>query len=230
MSISGKTVLVFIAHPDDEVQSAGTLAKLVKDGNTVHMCIATDGDKGVHTLEIKPHELVDTRKREMAEVAGIIGLSEIIWLGFSDGSLELLREELKERVFRTIRRYKPDVVISFDGWTRWDPHSDHRTIGQVSTEAAYLADGLWYYPQHHTEGLLAHRVSETYLFASEEPNYVVDITPFYGQRLACAQAYRSQWKFDYDERMTKRLNDQGRPITDKYREGFRRIRNEGLDL
>ena len=33
----GKTVMVFSPHPDDDLASAGTMAKLVANGNTVYM-------------------------------------------------------------------------------------------------------------------------------------------------------------------------------------------------
>jgi LmbE family N-acetylglucosaminyl deacetylase len=232
MSVTGKRVLVFIAHPDDEIQAAGTLAKLSRSGNDVYLCIATDGDKGTHDINVKPHEIKAIRREEMAAVAKILGFKELIWLGFSDGTLENRRPEVKEAVFRTIRQVKPDIVMSFDGWARWDPHSDHRTIGQVATEAAYLADGLWYYPEHTTQGLAAHRTPETYLFATEEPNHVVDITETYELKVKAAQVYVSQWgaNLDYDQRLVARLKAQGRPESDKYKETFRRIRDEGLAI
>jgi len=230
MSVTGKTVLVFIAHPDDEVQAAGTLCKLARAGNSIYLVVATNGDKGTHDPNVKPHEITAVRKREIARVAEIIGLKEVLWLGFSDGTLEYRRQEVKEAVFRTIRTYKPDIVFSFDGWARWDPHSDHQTIGQVATEAAYLADGLWYFPEHTAEGLGAHWTAETYLWASDEPNHEVEITEFYDLKVACAKAYASQWKFGYDEMLTKRLKANGRPESDKYVERFRRIRDSGLPI
>jgi LmbE family N-acetylglucosaminyl deacetylase len=230
MSVTGKTVLCFIAHPDDEVQASGTLAKLARNGNDIYMVVATNGDKGTHDPNVKPVQITSIRKEEMTNVATILGLKGVLWLGYSDGSLEFRRQELKEAVFRTIRQCKPDIVFSFDGWARWDPHSDHRTIGQVVTEAAYLADGLWYFPEHTTEGLDAHRTPETYLFASDEPNHTVDITELYEAKLHCAKAYGSQWKFDYDQMLVKRLKAQGKPESDKYVERFRRIRDEGLAI
>src|SRR5687767_287399 len=44
---SAPTVLAVFAHPDDERVVGPLLARLARQGTTVHLAIATDGSKGV---------------------------------------------------------------------------------------------------------------------------------------------------------------------------------------
>ncbi|HET6871818.1 MAG TPA: PIG-L deacetylase family protein, partial [Sporolactobacillaceae bacterium] len=98
--MQNKKVLVFIAHPDDETSCGGTIAKLTKAHNDVVIAIATNGDKGTHTTTITPDEISATRKKEMANTAAILGVKDVIWLGFDDGSLDARHQEVKEKCFR----------------------------------------------------------------------------------------------------------------------------------
>ncbi len=228
--IEGKKVLVFTAHPDDEVACGGTIAKLTRNNNDVVVVIATNGDKGTHDPSVLPEEISKTRKREMDRAAQILGLDKVIWLGFDDGSLETNRDLLKESVYRTIREEKPHAVITFDPWKRWDPHPDHRTIGFVAVEAAYLSNGCWYYPEHLEDGLQPHDVDEIYLFHSDDPNYSVDIKDTFDVKLKAANAHESQrLQFPtFGEKYLYGLKNQGVSEEDWYKEKFRKVNDSDL--
>ena len=184
-------VLVMIAHPDDETPCGGTIAKLAKQGHEVVIAVATNGNKGTHDSRVTPERIAQIRRREMERACELLGVSKLIWFGLDDGTL---RENpfLKERVYRTIRTEKPDILITFDPWKKWDFHPDHRTIGHLATEAGYLADGCWYFPEHMAEGIEPCKPREMYLFWSDEPNYAVDITDTFEQKYRAADAHVSQ--------------------------------------
>jgi LmbE family N-acetylglucosaminyl deacetylase len=231
--IQNKKVLVFIAHPDDETSCGGTIAKLTREQNDVVIAIATNGDKGTHTVNVSPQEISATRKKEMANTASILGVKDVIWLGFDDGTLEARKQEVKEICFRVIRQEKPDVVITFDPWKRWDVHSDHRTIGFAASEAAYLADGCWYYPEHLSEGLEPHDVEETYLFHSDEPNYWVDVKETFSIKIKAADAHESQsarFEETFGERVLSYLKSTAQNEDDLYKEAFRKLNQSKLEL
>jgi LmbE family N-acetylglucosaminyl deacetylase len=231
--IRNKKVLVFIAHPDDETSCGGTIAKLTRHQNDVVIAIATNGDKGTHTVNVSPQEISATRKKEMANTASILGVKDVIWLGFDDGTLEARKQEVKEICFRVIRQEKPDVVITFDPWKRWDVHSDHRTIGFAASEAAYLADGCWYYPEHLSEGLEPHDVEETYLFHSDEPNYWVDVKETFSIKIEAADAHESQsarFEETFGERVLSFLKSRTQNEDDLYKEAFRKLNQSTLEL
>jgi LmbE family N-acetylglucosaminyl deacetylase len=231
--IQNKKVLVVIAHPDDETSCGGTIAKLTREQNEVVIAIATNGDKGTHTVNVSPQEISATRKKEMSNTAAILGVKDVIWLGFDDGTLESRKQEVKEMCFRVIRQEKPDVVLTFDPWKRWDVHSDHRTIGFAASEAAYLADGCWYYPEQLSEGLEPHDVEETYLFHSDEPNYWVDVKDTFSIKIEAADAHESQsarFEETFGERVLSFLKSSSQNEDDLYKEAFRKLNQSKLEL
>lgn len=67
-----KVAMCLMAHPDDcEILAAGTLALLVKKGWKVHIVTMTPGDCG--SMDQGPQAIADTRRREGAAAAKIIG-------------------------------------------------------------------------------------------------------------------------------------------------------------
>lgn len=230
--MKNKKALIFIAHPDDEVACGGTIAKLVQNGNQVVVAIATDGRNGTHNYNVSPEEISQTRKKEMKNAADVLGVNHVIWMDFQDGTLEFNLSKLKESAFKIIREEKPDIVFTFDPWKRWDPHSDHRTIGFVAVEAAYLADGCWYYPQHIEQGIEPHNVLETFLFHSDEPNYFNNIKDNFETKINAANEHKSQ-SLQFDSFGEKYLNGQkSRMKSEKelYIEAFCKMNNSDISL
>jgi len=228
MAVQGKTIMMLIAHPDDETRGSGTLAKLVKQGNKVIIVVATNGDKGTHDPSVSPIQIAATRRVEMANTAKILGV-QVVWLGFPDGSLEA-SANLKEAVFRVIRTHRPDIFITFDPFKKYDEHSDHMTIGRVGFEAAYLADGCWYYPEHALEGIEANKPQEVYLFNPEAPNYTVDIRDVWRTKMDAAEAHTSQFKGKFEERMKSYVATGRRSEDELYTEVFHKVYDSELEL
>jgi LmbE family N-acetylglucosaminyl deacetylase len=228
MTIQGKLIMTLIAHPDDETQCSGTLAKLTKCGNQVVIVVATNGDKGTHDTSVKPGDISATRRTEMEKAAATIGAT-VEWLGFPDGTLSDATN-LKEAVFRIIRKYRPDVLVTFDPFKKYDPHSDHITIGRIGFEAAYLADGCWYYPEHTMEGLEAYKPQEVYLFNPEVPNYTVDIHDSWQTKIQAADAHVSQFGGNFEQRMKDRLQRCGLSEDQLYSEVFYKVYDTDLNF
>ncbi|WP_052487440.1 PIG-L deacetylase family protein [Gordoniibacillus kamchatkensis] len=185
------TVLVVIAHPDDETACGGTIAKLAEEGHRVVVAVATNGNKGTHDPAVTPEMLSQMRVREMEQACAALGVSKLIRYDYDDGALAD-SPDLKERIYRTIREEKPDILITFDPWRKYEFHPDHRTVGMLAAEAAYLADGCWYFPQHAAAGLMPCKPQEVYLFWSDEPNYTVDVAATWERKLRAADAHASQ--------------------------------------
>lgn len=191
MPVTGKKVLVCTAHPDDETLCSGAIMKLVAGGNRVSLLVATSGNRGTHDMSVKPEEVAAARKGEMEAAAALLGIEKLIWLGIDDGSL-YETQDLKKRVFGVMREEDPDIVLTFDPWTRYEFHSDHRTIGLLATEAAYLARCVWYFPEHAEAGKRATKGPEVYLFAPSEPNYHVDVTDYVARKVEAGVVHESQ--------------------------------------
>lgn len=208
--MNGKHVMVCIAHPDDEVFCSGTILRLVDTGNHVTIVVGTKGEKGSHDPEMTPERIEQMRREEMTEAAHRLGVKEVVQLGYRDGELQYATD-LKETLFRLVRSIRPDVVITFDPWKRYEIHSDHRVIGFAMIEAAHLGANCWYYNAQLNEQILCHRSQELYLFNCDEPNYYVDITDVFDRKLTAASAHASQFGANVTARRLREIINQMNP-------------------
>jgi LmbE family N-acetylglucosaminyl deacetylase len=172
-----KLVMVIAAHPDDsEFGCGGTIARWVREGQQVICVVCTNGDKGTSDPDMTGERLAAIREQEQREAAKVLGVSEVLFLGYQDGSLED-NTEFREKLVRLLRKYRPDVVITHDPKLRYMGHRDHRIAGTVAMDAIfpYSRDRLSY-PEHEAEGLLPHKVKEVYFTGSEDPDVFIDIS------------------------------------------------------
>lgn len=188
-----RTGMVIVAHPDDaEFMCAGTVARWCAQGWTVYYVLATSGDKGTHDPALSPQELAAIREQEQREACRVLGVKEVVFLGYPDGFLRP-DAEFRGEIVRLLRRYRPDVVITWDGFRAGFNHSDHRAVGVAVRDAVYPAvrDHL-YYPEHGEEGLEAHQVNDLLLAGSDAPDYHVDVGPYWETKLQAVLCHRSQ--------------------------------------
>jgi hypothetical protein len=117
----------------------------------------------------------------------VLGVNpEIEFLGYEDGRLsETPLNELREKCMRAIRRHRPDIVFTWDAFTPYEEHQDHRSVAMAVTEAASFSHFPLYHPEHLKEGLEPHYVGERYYFAKSprDANKVVDISDFIGRKV-----------------------------------------------
>ena len=186
-------VLVISPHPDDsEFGVAGSVARWVKEGKVVVYVICTNGEKGTSDPAVSPDALKVIRQKEQKAAADLLGVHEVIFLGYEDQGLEdtsLFRKD----IVRWIRHFKPDTLVTADPYRRYIWHRDHRITGQVVLDAAfpYARDHLAY-PDLLEEGLEPHKVKEILTWASEDPNYYSDITATFETKLAALRCHDSQ--------------------------------------
>ena len=221
-------VLVIVPHPDDaEFGAAGTVAKLVRSDKRVVYIICTNGDKGTSDRQMQPEKLSEVRQAEQRAAAKILGVSEVIFMGYHDQELEYT-PEFRKQLVRLIRQYRPQTVITVDPYQRylwW--HRDHRICGEVAMDAIfpYARDHLAY-PDLLEEGLEPHKVIELLLMNSESINYRVDITEVYDIKMAAVAAHKSQMAGMTQERiewLRQRFREIARDEEYELGEGFHRV-------
>jgi len=127
-------ILVFGAHPDDELTMAPTMAMLAEQGVEVYICISTNGSEGYPKPEWK-NEIVQMRAQEMAEADEIIGTTERIFIGADDMGLTNDKQTFKEFI-RVVRQVRPEVVFTHGPH---DMHRDHLNTHAISREAVWQA-------------------------------------------------------------------------------------------
>jgi bacillithiol biosynthesis deacetylase BshB1 len=174
-------VLAISAHPDDvEMTCSGTLVQLKARGYRFGILDLTAGEMGTRGT-------AETRAKEAARAAEILGAEFRETLDLGDGGLRTGREE-ELAVIDVIRREKPRIVLSpFPD----DRHPDHRRAGELVTDAAFYA-GLRKLETNHP----AHRPQQTVYFSTFElqpPGFVVDVTPAMDKRRAAILAFESQF-------------------------------------
>jgi len=188
-----ETYMLVVAHPDDaEFSSAGTIARLTREGKRVVIIQVTSGDKGTSNPEIPPEQLAEIREAEELEAARRLGVAETVFLRLTDGELEP-NLEFREKIVRMIRTHRPDVIITHDPYRPYALHPDHRAVGFAATDAVYpTARDPHYFPEHLRAGLQPHKTAEIWYFNAEHPDLVVDITDTIETKFDALRAHASQ--------------------------------------
>jgi len=191
-----KKILVFAPHPDDaEFYAGGLIASLVAIGDRVKIITITDGWCG--SYRHSQMELVQVRQMEARRAAEIMG-TEVAFFGYHDFTLDTLPPgELREKLIRSIRMEKPDIVITIDPMATNEVHPDHRALARASGDAVAHSGLPLVYPEHISDGLEAHFVPEKY-FYSDDParyNHFIDISAYIEMKLEGMRAHQSQVEF-----------------------------------
>ena len=188
-------IMVLSAHPDDaEFGVAGTVARWTREGRQVVYVICTNGDKGTTDRRLAPAQLSEIRQKEQQAAARVLGVREVVFLGYTDQSLEDT-PEIRKQVVRLIRIYRPNILVTSDPYRRYLWHRAPRIIGQVAMDAVfpYARDHLAY-PDLLAEGLEPHKVEEILFWAAEDINFRSDITATFDLKIKALRCHASQIK------------------------------------
>ena len=133
-------LLLIFAHPDDESFAlGGTIAKYAEQGVHITLVAATKGEAGKAAGICKPEDLGSIREKELQSAAKILGISNVIFLGYRDKEVPLAPPlEIVEKLVRIIRDVRPQVIITF-GADGASGHRDHRAIHHFTKTAIQFA-------------------------------------------------------------------------------------------
>ena len=193
-----RRILCISAHPDDnEFTVGGTVARWAREGRDVAFCLVTTGGAGVNEHTPSPDGLIPIRERETRAAARILGVTELVFLGYTDGTLEptlALRRDLT----RVIRRYRPDIVVTGDPTVRYYGseymnHPDHRAAASAALDAVFpSSETSAIFPELLAEGLPPHKVKQVFLSGALQPDVFVDIARTLRVKCRALKAHRSQ--------------------------------------
>jgi len=212
------------AHPDDETQVGGTLAKFAMKGHRVVICVISKGEKG--HMEIPPDKLAKIRDKEMAKAAEILGAEYYGNLGLPDQEV-FVTNEFVHQVTEVIRNVIPDIVITH--WER-DYHPDHNNTSIAVTSAVLAAVN----PSYKTK-TPAHWVQRLYYADTQngldfEPDFWIDISDTIETKLKAFAAHKTQMEWlglggrDPLERARVHARFRGIQANVNYAEAFRSTR------
>ncbi len=227
----GRALVVF-AHPDDaEFLCGGTIAGWTARGTEVAYACATDGSAGWNGPDQTREEIAAIRERELLEAAEVLGVSEVRFLGFVDGSLEP-NLQLRRAVTREVRRFRPDVIVAPDPSMLWAGrsyinHPDHRAVGEaVLAVVACDAPTRPQFPELLGEGFEPFKVLALWLATEHrEADTKIDITETIDRKVKALRAHRSQVEnmgdFDVDARLREWASQVAGDTEMEYAEAFR---------
>lgn len=132
-----------LAHPDDEsLGTGGTLARYAAEGVETFLLTATRGERGRFgdSGEHPGPEVVGAaREAELRAAASVLGIREVVQLGFPDGGLDAVDPTHAQNLIAShLRRIKPHVVVTFGPEGAYG-HPDHIAICQLTTAAVVRA-------------------------------------------------------------------------------------------
>lgn len=232
--LKGTSVLVIAAHPDDaDFYCGGTIARWIEEGSNVNYVICTDGALGSEDGRISSDELIELRKREQKAANQIMGVLETVYLNHPDMGLlggELLRKELA----REIRRFKPQILMTFDPWLKYELHPDHTVAGFETIYARLAARMPLKYRDLENDGYPAWQgISEIYLFKTDNPNTWVETEDHLRVKIEVLKCHKSQFgHMIQDESQAEYLlreMSHKHPETGRISEGFKVIKLEGIE-
>jgi LmbE family N-acetylglucosaminyl deacetylase len=223
-----ESVMAIVAHPDDiEFGCVGTIAKWVQHGARAAYLLLTSGDVGIATEGMTRQQAVDIREAEQRAAAEIAGVKDVIFLREPDGMLQATLE-LRKKVVREIRRFRPEVVILMDPSLLWAGdgyinHPDHRAAGTVAVDAVFPAAGQPnLFEELAQEGLTAHKVRKVYANNWREADTYVSIDDTIDVKIAALRAHKSQMgDWDPEPRVKEWAAERAKGKEMHYAEGFR---------
>lgn len=178
-------ILVFGAHPDDELTMTGTMAMLADSGVYVAVVTMTNGNEGYPRPEMRD-TIVATRRGEMADADAVLGIARRYALDSDDMGLTADKATVKECI-RIVREVRPDAVFVHGPHDR---HRDHLATHTVGVQATW----------HAGEPVAAElgepwRTPHVYYYKGcrlELPTVVIDTTDWQHKRLEALATQVSQ--------------------------------------
>ncbi len=139
-----------VAHPDDECFAFGGALALAGDrGVETFVVCLTDGQAAsARGTAVDGAELGRMRRGELVASCKILGVTHQEVLDFDDGRLEFVDfSRTASRLVERMRRFRPDVVITFGGDGGPNTHADHMMVSMLTTAAFHWSGRAKRYPE-----------------------------------------------------------------------------------
>jgi len=122
-------ILIFAAHPDDEVLGMGGTIKKLSNQNQVDLCVVSEGATAQYTDE----KMIQKRKEACKKSSKILGIKNISFLDFPDMRLDTIPHlEMNKSLEQIISKIKPKVVFT-------TPHHDLNKDHQIVFDSTLIA-------------------------------------------------------------------------------------------
>lgn len=228
-------ILAIGIHPDDvELSAIGTLMKHAAEGKTFGLLDLSKGELGTRGT-------AETRYEEAMNAAAISGAAFREISDVPDGLFTHTPEQWL-KVVHYLRKYQPEIVLCN---APQDRHPDHGRAAKMVVDACFYA-GLAKIETFAADGQpqTKWRPKAVYHYIQDQqinPDFVVDITPFWERKMEAILAFKTQF-FSTDDQMPStpisgkdflqfmeaKARVFGRSIQAEYAEGFIAARTPGV--
>jgi LmbE family N-acetylglucosaminyl deacetylase len=151
-------ILVVVAHPDDETEITGYLAKAIyEEHRRVAVIFGTRGDGGGNAMGNEQAATLGVeREIEARRALASFGVMNVWFLGGPDTPGQDVLRSLEtwhhgaalEQVVRLVRLTRPEVILTWlPVYVAGENHGDHQAAGVIATEAFDLAGDATVYPE-----------------------------------------------------------------------------------
>lgn len=128
-----KTAFVILAHPDDESFGPGGTVALLSQTHDIYLFCATKGEAGEDHSEKTELSLPEKRAQELREASTVLGVKEVIFLGYQDGHLSnSVYHEIVNIITPYIAQLQPDRIITYEP-RGISGHLDHIAMSMISS-------------------------------------------------------------------------------------------------
>ncbi len=159
-----RRALAITPHADDiTLFAGGTLASWVEEDCDVLVVRVTQDEKDSFILS--PEQAAAINLKEFHLAMRTLGVQETCDLDYRDCELmDAPYGELREKMIRKIREFKPQIIVSFDPATADDENPDHIVTAKAAADASWAAGYPNFHPEHMEQGLEPHTPLGQYYF------------------------------------------------------------------
>ncbi|HAO46093.1 MAG TPA: bacillithiol biosynthesis deacetylase BshB1 [Chitinophagaceae bacterium] len=219
-------LLAFGVHPDDvELSCAGVLLLEKKKGKKTGIIDLTQGELGTRGT-------AQSRLQEASGAAMILGVDIRDNLNMADGFFQN-NEAHQRKIITALRAYQPEIVLCN---AIEDRHPDHGRSSRLVSDAAFLSGLMKIDTELNGKPQTAWRPKYVLSYIQDrmlKPDFVVDISDVFEQKIEAIKAYKTQFHTgemegpstyistpDFLDSVVYRHKWFGKMIGVKYAEGF----------
>lgn len=182
-------VLVLAPHPDDEsIGCGGLIALHRRQGDDVHVVVATDGQAGDPEGRYEGQDYAELRRSECRAAAEILDTAPPIFLGERDQALAQAAD-LPARLEKLLRDLRPATLYHPPAS---DMHEDHYALGEALEQVL---------PEHPNIAAYSYEI-----WSFPTPTHVIDISSVWDVKRRAIECYASQLAYSDYARAIEGLN------------------------
>lgn len=191
-----QTIVGIFAHPDDEAFGpSGTLALLSK-AKSVYLICVTNGDAATGVAD---EALGKIRQQELHASAKILGIKEVFFLNFLDGSLSNNQYHIiAEKIEEILKKLQPELLITIEN-RGVSGHLDHIAVSMISSfvfEKLSFVKEIWY---HCIDEDMRAKFPPYFIYMpqgykKEQIDKIIDVSAVWDKKIQAMSQHQSQIK------------------------------------